>query len=150
MNATRKTTLVILLAAAVALGGFVETAMSQNSGGKRHGPPPEAYTACEGKSAGDAAQFTNPRGDEVEGVCEQAGDRLVLRPDRPGGSAGSSGGKRRHGPPPEAYTACEGKSEGDNAQFTSPRGDEVTGVCESEGDRLVLRPDHPGGRFDGD
>ncbi len=50
---------------------------------------------------------------------------------------------RRQGPPPEAYTACEGKSEGDTAEFESPRGDTVTGTCEMEGDRLVLRPDNP-------
>ena len=51
--------------------------------------------------------------------------------------------RRRHGPPPEAYTACEDKSEGDSAEFVSPRGDTVTGTCEYEGDRLVLRPDNP-------
>lgn len=50
---------------------------------------------------------------------------------------------RHQGPPPEAYEACEGKSEGDAAEFVSPRGDTVTGVCELEGDRLVLRPDNP-------
>ena len=53
------------------------------------------------------------------------------------------GGRRHKGPPPEAYTACEGKSEGDTAEFVSPRGDTVTGTCEQEGDRLVLRPDNP-------
>jgi len=47
------------------------------------------------------------------------------------------------GPPPEAYTACECKEVGDTAQFESPHGDIVTGTCEKEGDRLVLRPDHP-------
>ena len=52
-------------------------------------------------------------------------------------------GRRHQGPPPEAYTACEGKSEGDTAEFESPRGDTVTGTCVSEGDRLVLRPDNP-------
>jgi len=51
--------------------------------------------------------------------------------------------KGHHGPPPEAYTACEGKNAGDTAQFVSPRGETVTGTCEKEGDRLVLRPDHP-------
>lgn len=52
-------------------------------------------------------------------------------------------GHRR--PPPEAYSACEGKNAGDTAEFVSPRGDTVTGTCEQErdGDQLVLRPDHP-------
>jgi len=56
------------------------------------------------------------------------------RGPRPGGPAG---------PPPEAYTACEGKSAGDTAEFENPFGDTVTGTCEVEGDRLVLRPDTP-------
>ncbi len=55
------------------------------------GPPPEAYTACEGKSAGDAAEFVSPRGDTVTGVCEQQGDRLVLRPDNPPPRGNSDG-----------------------------------------------------------
>jgi len=61
-----------------------------------------------------------------------------------GDDASSRDGRRRHhGPPPEAYTACEDKSAGDTAEFVSPHGDTVTGTCEQEGDRLVLRPDHP-------
>ena len=52
-------------------------------------------------------------------------------------------GMRRHGPPPEAYAACAEKSEGDKAEFKSPHGDTVTGTCVEDGDRLVLRPDHP-------
>ena len=55
---------------------------------------------------------------------------------------------RHQGPPPEAYEACEGKSEGDTAEFVSPHGDTVTGTCEQEGDRLVLRPDNPPPRGD--
>jgi len=53
--------------------------------------------------------------------------------------------QRHRRPPPEAYSACEGKNAGDTAEFVSPRGDTVTGTCELErdGDRLVLRPDHP-------
>lgn len=58
-------------------------------------------------------------------------------------TSSENSGRRHHGPPPEAYTACEGKSEGDTAEFVSPHGDTVTGTCEQDGDRLVLRPDHP-------
>ena len=50
---------------------------------------------------------------------------------------------RRHRPPPEAYSACEGKNAGDAAEFVSPHGDTVTGTCVLEGEQLVLRPDHP-------
>jgi hypothetical protein len=106
-------------------------------GGLPHAPPAEAYTACEGKQAGDAAQFVTPHGDTVSGTCEPEADRLVLRPDY---LRGRSGG-RRHGPPPEAYTACEGKNAGDPAQLTGRHGETVTGTCEQEKDRLVLRPD---------
>jgi hypothetical protein len=113
-----------------------DTDLQQNRG-RQQGPPPEAYTACEDKTAGDTAQFVSPRGDSVSGTCEQEGDLLVLRPDR---SSGNSGG-RQQGPPPEAYTACEDKTVGDTAQFVDPRGETLSGTCEQEGDRLVLRPD---------
>ncbi|ACN17144.1 hypothetical protein HRM2_40870 [Desulforapulum autotrophicum HRM2] len=62
------------------------------------------------------------------------------------GPAFAQGGPKGHkGPPPEAYTACEGKSEGDTAAFENPQGDTVTGTCvqERDGDQLVLRPDNP-------
>jgi hypothetical protein len=58
-------------------------------------------------------------------------------------SFAQEGGREHQGPPPEAYTACEEKSAGDTAEFQSPFGDTVTGTCEAEGDRLVLRPDNP-------
>ncbi|MFM8331234.1 MAG: hypothetical protein ACKN9T_06055 [Candidatus Methylumidiphilus sp.] len=50
------------------------------------------------------------------------------------------------GPPPEAFKACEGKAVNARAEFTSPRGDKVAGVCLNDGNgKLVLRPDHPPG-----
>lgn len=55
-------------------------------------------------------------------------------------------GRKHQGPPLEAYTACEGKSEGDTASFENPHGDTVTGTCVQDGDQLVLRPDNPPGR----
>ena len=72
----------------VLFGLFATTAFGvdndqQNSKRRHQGPPPEAYTACEGKSAGDIAEFVSPHGDTVCGTCEQEGDRLVLRPDNP-------------------------------------------------------------------
>lgn len=48
---------------------------------------------------------------------------------------------RRRGPPAEAYKACEGKSEGSMAEFVDPRGETLSGICEIENGRLVLRPD---------
>lgn len=48
---------------------------------RRSGPPAEAFKACEGKTAGSAAQFVNPRGETVKGKCEEENGKLVLRPD---------------------------------------------------------------------
>ena len=154
MNITKKTSIVItLLGILIAIIAFGNDASSQETRRRHHSPPPEAYTACEDKNAGDTAEFVSPHGDTVTGTCEQQGDRLVLRPDNPRrNSAGNNrsshnAGRRQNSPPPEAYTACDGKNVGDTAEFVSPRGDTLTGTCEQEGDRLVLRPDNPyGGR----
>jgi hypothetical protein len=105
-----------------------------------HGPPPEAFAACTGKSAGAAAQFINPRGETITGVCEEESGKLVLRPDQP---LGESRGKH-HGPPPEAYSACEGKVAGSTAQFVSRRGETITGTCKEVDGKLVLRPERLG------
>ncbi len=53
-----------------------------NSRDRRSGPPPEAYKACEGKSVGSSAQLVDPRGETVNGTCEEENGKLVLRPDR--------------------------------------------------------------------
>jgi len=110
-------------------------------GGRGFGPPPEAYRVCEGKAAGNTAQFTGPGGETVTGTCRTDGERLVLRPDR---SPGNSEDGRR-GPPPEAYKACEGKTVGSTAQFVDPRGETLKGTCGEENGKLVLRPDRGGG-----
>jgi len=84
MSITKKTSIVItLLVILIAIIAFGNDASSQETGKRRHGPPPEAYTACEDKNAGDTAEFVSPHGDTVTGTCEQEGDRLVLRPDNP-------------------------------------------------------------------
>ncbi|MCP4690069.1 MAG: hypothetical protein GY859_18600, partial [Desulfobacterales bacterium] len=145
MTVAKKIFIIFVLTAIYAGNALGCDSSSKGDAGRRHGPPPEAFTACEGKSAGDAAQFVSPRGDTVSGTCAMDGDRLFLRPDH--AKRRSSG--RRHGPPPEAYTACEGKSAGDAAQFVSPRGDTVSGTCVMDGDRLFLRPDRAKGRSHG-
>ncbi len=84
MNITKKTSMgIALLGILTAVNAFGDETSSRKSGRRHHGPPPEAYTACEGKNAGDTAEFVSPHGDTVTGTCEQEGDRLVLRPDRP-------------------------------------------------------------------
>ncbi len=142
MISIRKVLIVTTLLTLYSMNAFGSDTGGQKSRGKHQGPPPEVYTACENKTAGDVAQFTSPRGDTIPGTCEQEGDRLVLRPtNRPSPSKGNAGGRHHDGPPPEAYTACENKNSGDTAEFVSPRGDTITGTCEQKDDRLVLRPD---------
>jgi len=43
--------------------------------------PPEAITACKGKSEGTAVQFTTSRGDTLKGVCKQFEGMLVAMPE---------------------------------------------------------------------
>jgi hypothetical protein len=139
----------VLLGILISINAFENEASARGAGRRHQGPPPEAYTACEGKNVGDTVELVNPRGDTVTGTCEQQGDRLVLRPDNPKENSDENDrlsqntGRRHQGPPPEAYTACEGKNVGDTAEFVNPRGDTVTGTCEQQGDRPVLRPDNP-------
>ena len=84
MTTTRTPFIAIaLLGIVFALSNFGNEAVAKAGGRRHHGPPPEAYTACEGKAAGDTAEFVSPRGDTVTGTCEVDGDRLVLRPDSP-------------------------------------------------------------------
>lgn len=98
MKATIKISIAFILLAAFAVtNAFGDDVSSQEPGRRRHGPPPEAYTACEGKNAGDTAQFVNPRGETVTGTCEQEGDRLVLRPDHPKPCPGNKAGEPQRG-----------------------------------------------------
>ena len=141
MNIIKKTGIIFALLAICSIYAFGDDTAERKNGGRPQGPPPEAYTACEGKSAGDTAQIVTPNGDTMTGTCEQQGDKLVLRPDNMKGGPGGPGGGH-HSPPAEAITACEGKSAGDTAEFVNERGDTVAGTCEQHGDNLVLRPDN--------
>lgn len=69
--------------AVVVLGLLLVAGAAHAQGRGKRTPPPEAYEACEGKAAGDAASFTSPRGDEVTGICQEREGRLVLHPDGP-------------------------------------------------------------------
>jgi len=82
-SSTKVSIAFVLLAICTLTNAFGGDEFSQETGRRHQGPPPEAYTACECKKAGDAAEFVTPRGDTVTGTCEQEGDRLVLRPDHP-------------------------------------------------------------------
>ena len=49
-------------------------------GERPNGPPPEAFTACDGKKAGDAVTVATPHGDQIQAVCEILDSRLVAKP----------------------------------------------------------------------
>ncbi len=83
MNTIKKMLIVSILLSTCAVNGFGADNEMRRPGRGHNSPPPEAYTACEGKSAGDTAEFVSPHGDTVTGVCVQQGDRLVLHPDSP-------------------------------------------------------------------
>lgn len=51
------------------------------SGGKQRKPPPEAFTACVGKSAGEKVTLSM-QGHTMEATCEKIGDLLAARPTR--------------------------------------------------------------------
>ena len=54
---------------------------------------------------------------------------------------GHGDGRHRQGPPQEAIDACAGLREGDAVQFTTPRGDTVSGTCRQIRGQLVAVPE---------
>ena len=58
-----------------------------------------------------------------------------------GWTSGDSDSKRRKGPPPEAFEACEGKQAGDTVEFTGRRGESIKATCEEHDDQLVAVPE---------
>jgi hypothetical protein len=62
-------------------------------------------------------------------------------------ASGNDGkGKRRNGPPSEAFEVCEGKEVGDSVEFTGRRGETLTATCEEQNDQLVAVPEGQGER----
>ena len=56
------------------------------------GPPPEAFSACEGKEAGDAVTMETPDSRTIQAVCQVVDDRLAARPvDDPPPRPGNKG-----------------------------------------------------------
>ena len=58
--------IITLVTAIIVFSAIGNATFAQDSGRRHQGPPPEAYTACEGKSAGDTAAFESPHGDTVK------------------------------------------------------------------------------------
>lgn len=69
-------------------------------GARPHGPPPEAFAACVGKTAGDAVSLTVHDGKVLNATCELRDGALVARPEgkRHGGPDGKPDGPRAAGP----------------------------------------------------
>lgn len=123
-----------------------------------HGPPPEAFTACEGKAVSDVCSVTL-KDETLAGTCVSppAGapdTRIVCRPDKMP-AHGPHGGPP-HGPPPgpppaEVFAACDGKAA--DAACSVTLGDHtISGTCKSlpppmkektNDTRLACAPAHP-------
>lgn len=73
-------TLLFLIALAIAGPVTADPLPPPGMGERPNGPPPEAFTACVGKKAGDAVTVTTPRGDQIKAVCEILDSRLVAKP----------------------------------------------------------------------
>ncbi len=78
---------------------------------------------------------------ELIGLGAEA-NRPENRPDGAGPGPGGPGGRRRGPPPPQAFDACKGKSEGDQVQLTTPRG-ELPATCRQTPQGLAARPLRP-------
>lgn len=64
----------VAMAAMIPAAGWAATGPD---GRRSKTPPQEAFTACEGKKAGDTVAFANRRGEKVEGICREVDGRLV-------------------------------------------------------------------------
>ena len=57
-----------------------------DQGGHHRGPPPEAIAACQGKTIGTQASFTDRAGHTLSGPCTQMGNVVAVPP--PGRAGG--------------------------------------------------------------
>jgi hypothetical protein len=132
-NRTSRLVTGLALAAGLGLVALASQAGAQQP--PHHGPPPEAFTACDGKAKGDACSV-QIHDTTVAGVCDAppSETRLACRPNHP------------PPPPPEAFTACDGKAKGDACSVETPDG-AMAGVCDAppRETRLACRPNHPPG-----
>jgi hypothetical protein len=115
-------------------------ALAQEPGhGRRHGPPPEAFQACQGVQDGAACTVTFGDGRQLTGTCRTGpqGEPAACMPDRPPGG--------HHGPSPEAVTACSGSQAGTTCSFAAPDGKQLQGTCRAgpDGATVACAPDGP-------
>jgi hypothetical protein len=131
-----------------------------------YGPPPEALEACSGQTEGASCQFEGRRR-TVSGTCQSRQNEIICVPsDRPkqgrmghpgfgprdsvalGASdpQGAPRSDRPGGPPPEAYSACEGKSDGQSCTVETPHG-RLEGVCHTRDSHAFCVPNRHPQRF---
>lgn len=83
----KKVVFILITAGFFAVPSFAADAPSSRSGSRpsamKHALPPFAFEVCAGKKAGDAVQFTTPRGDQRAGVCTDSPEGLFARPVPP-------------------------------------------------------------------
>jgi hypothetical protein len=106
---------------ALQLGVAVATALASAALAAPPQPPPEAYTACASKAAGDTCSATFHE-HAMSGTCAAFDEKLACKPDHP-----PRGGP--HGPPPEAMEACTSKAAGAACSVTFPDGTLHSGAC---------------------
>jgi len=127
-----------LAAATVSLAIFVAAraqSTAAQDAGHPHRPPPEALQACASLAEGAACTFS--LGDQsVSGTCRTGphGEAAACMPAQP----------PHHGPPPEAFEACNGLSEGQTCTV-SFQGGSMSGACRSgpDGGALACAPNGP-------
>ena len=123
---------------------FAAADNNQQGNSGRQGPPQEAFTACENKSAGDSAQFEGRNGEAITGTCEEKRGKMVLIPDNMPSNLENSenSNSRQQGVPEEAFTVCVDRVAGDTSSFETKDGKMITGQCEEKDGKLVLIPDN--------
>jgi hypothetical protein len=105
---------------------------------KHHGPPPEAFQACNELEEGAACSFTHHE-HQISGMCRAGteGKPALCVPNHP-----PHGAFGYFGPLPEALQACSGLEQGAPCNFTRD-GNQVTGTCRSRpGKPAACRPSH--------
>jgi hypothetical protein len=75
---------------------------SPASGGRRHGPPPEAIAACKGKTAGAECSFSGRHDDPLTGTCFAPPARRAGPPSDQTAANGPSGKSGEQGDLPLA------------------------------------------------
>lgn len=111
---------------------------------RQPGPPPGAFTACEGKVSGDSATFEGRNGELLTGTCEVMQGVLIMvpenRPAKEGEQNNNDASNTTRRPPPEAVSACEGKKTDERTQFIGRDGQVVMGICQEKDGMLFMLP----------